>query len=61
MEKELENKERKIIECHSELIEILDKLDPKISEATWGAIGKTSYIIKTQILARKIKASKLKI
>jgi hypothetical protein len=58
---EKENKERKIIDCHPELIEILDRLDPKISEVTWGAIGKTSYLIKTQILARKIKASKLKI
>jgi len=60
MEEE-ENKENKIIACHLELIELLDKLDPKISEATWGAMSKTSYIIKTQILARKIKASKLKI
>jgi hypothetical protein len=56
-----ENKERKIIDCHPELLEILDKLDPKISDATWGAISKTSYLIKTQILARKIKASKIKI
>jgi len=60
MEKPIETK-RKVIECHPELLEILDKLNPKISDVTWGAISKVSYFIKTQILARKIKASKIKI
>lgn len=56
-----EKTERKIIDCHPELIKILDGLDPKISKATWGAITKTSYFIKTHILAKKINASNLKV
>ena len=47
------------IKCHKELIEILNKLDPKINEITWGAIKNVGYPMKTLILARKIKASKL--
>jgi len=47
------------IKCDIELIEILDRLDPKLKEVTWGAVDKVSYAVKTKILARKIKASKL--
>lgn len=58
---EKEKKKRILIDCHPELIEIINKLEPKISDVTWGAITNVSYYTKTLILARKIKASKIKI
>lgn len=60
-EEKNEKRQRITIDCHPELIEILNKLEPKIKEVTWGAIEKVSYYTKTLILARKLKALKVKI
>jgi hypothetical protein len=47
---------RKLIECHPELITILDELRDPLKEFTWGVIDKSvGYYELTAILARKIK------
>ena len=48
----------KSIECHPDLIEILDKLEEPVREFTWNTVG-LSYFQKTRILAQKILARKI--
>lgn len=49
-------KDSKIIEVHTDLIEILEKIRTKIDEYTYGSInGNVGYKSLTQLLAKKIK------
>jgi hypothetical protein len=49
------NKDSKIIECHEDLIKILEDLKSKISSVTYGALNKPSYKELTFLLSKKIE------
>jgi hypothetical protein len=54
----MEKKSQKI-EADIEFIDVLDKLEAKIKQATWDGVEKISKRTLTRILARKINSSKL--
>jgi len=58
MKQKTREEKAKRIECHPELIKILDSLEAPVSTFTWGTVV-LSYYQKTQILAQKIKAKKI--
>lgn len=58
LNKKKRDNEGKSIECHPDLIEILDKLEEPVREFTWDTVG-LSYFQKTGILAKKILARKI--
>ena len=53
------SKKYKVIRADIELIEILDKLEKNVKDATWDGLGKVTYRDLTRILARKVKDAKL--
>lgn len=54
--KKSRTEKRKLIECHPELIEILDELRNPIKDFTWNVMDKSiGYFELTAILARKIR------
>ena len=58
MAKELRDSKALTIECHEELIKILDKIKSKVKETTWGVVIPSNYEA-TKILAQKVNFSKI--
>lgn len=53
MEEEKKNGKRKVIECHEDLLLLLDKIREDVKYKTWEVIT-PSYYDATEILAKKI-------
>lgn len=56
MEEKKIKEKRNVIECHPELLIILDQIKDKVKEKTWNVVT-PSYYEATEILAKKIKGS----